>query len=72
MRFGTHNFPGEAGRHTDQQGVDCPGRVFEAKHVGTGAVYINEVECTTCRREMSASEDRLLPDSTITNLDEAV
>jgi hypothetical protein len=63
MRRGTHHFPGDAGKHTDPQGQDCAGRIFEAKQVGVGGVYINRVECTTCHREISSSEDRLMPDT---------
>ncbi len=71
MRFGTHQFPGDAGKHTDQQGQNCLGRLFEAKQVAVGGAYTNRVECTTCHREMPASEDRLLPDSPMTSLYEA-
>lgn len=63
IRFGTHQFPGDAGKHVDSQGVDCPGRIFETKAVGTGAAYTNYVTCTACQRELAATEDRLLPDA---------
>ena len=63
MRFGTIQFPGDAGKHLNSQREDCLGRVFNVKQVGVGTVYVNRVECTACHREMSASEDRLLPDS---------
>jgi hypothetical protein len=63
MRFGTHQFPGDAGEHTDPQGAPCLGRMFEAKHVGVGGAYTNWVECIVCHKEMPATEERLLPDS---------
>jgi hypothetical protein len=72
MRFGTHQFPGDREEHNDAQGAPCLGRTFEAKQIGTGGVYINWVECTACHKEMRAAEDRLLPESTITDLDEAI
>jgi hypothetical protein len=71
MRFGTHQFPGDAGRHVSPQGEDCLGRIFEAKQVGVGGAYVNRVECAVCHRVMPASEDRLLPDSPMTSLYEA-
>jgi hypothetical protein len=71
MRFGTHHFPGDAGEHTDPQGQNCTGRVFEAKYVGVQGAYINRVECTTCHRQISSSEDRLMPDSPWSGLYEA-
>jgi hypothetical protein len=63
MRFGTHQFPGDAGKHVDSQGLDCLGRTFETKAVGTGAAYTNYVICTVCQRELAATEDRLLPNA---------
>jgi hypothetical protein len=54
-------FDGNLGRHSNPQAQECSGRLFEAKHVGVGGVYVNEVECTTCKRLLPAVEDRLLP-----------
>lgn len=35
--------------------------MFTAKVVGVGGVYVNEVECTVCKRVLAAVEGRLLP-----------
>jgi hypothetical protein len=59
--FNTIEFPGDLGRHSDPHGQECSGRLFTAKSVGVGGVYVNEVECTTCERVLPAVEDRLLP-----------
>jgi hypothetical protein len=56
----TYTFSGDKGKHTDDQGQDCPGRSFYAKMVGVGGIYINTVECTTCNKELKAGEDSLL------------
>jgi len=57
----TVHFYGDLGKHSDPHGQECSGRLFTAKHVGVGGVYVNEVECTTCKRVLPAVEDRLLP-----------
>lgn len=57
----TVQFGGDLGKHSDLHGKECSGRLFMAKHVGVGGVYVNEVECTTCKRALPAVEDRLLP-----------
>ena len=61
MRFGTVQFAGDLGKHLDSQGQECPGRFFKVKQVGTGAVYVNYVECKTCQRELPATEDSRVP-----------
>ena len=64
MKVGsTVNFPGDLGKHSDLQGQDCPGRLFEPRQVGIGGVYINRVECKVCHRELPAWEGRLGADS---------
>ena len=60
MRWGTREFLGEAGRHSNESGVDCWGRKFEAKSVGVGGIFVNVVACTTCRCELAASEQSIL------------
>ena len=57
----TVQFSGDLGKHSDPHGKECSGRLFTAKHVGVGGVYVNEVECSTCKRVLAAVEDRLLP-----------
>lgn len=56
----TVTFPGDAGKHNNDQGQDCPGRSFYAKLVGVGANYINTAECTTCHKELQSGEHSLL------------
>ena len=71
MRFGTHHFAGDAGMHTDPTGQNCQGRVFKAIQVGYRGAYANKVGCTTCHREIAATEDRLMPETQWTSLYEA-
>jgi len=61
VRFGTTvQFVGKRGEHNDPQGKTCPGRFFDVKQVGVGGAYTNYVECTTCHRELPATEGQLL------------
>lgn len=50
---------GNAGRHTDHSGKECPGRSFDVLYVGSGGVHAKQVSCTVCRREFMAWEDGL-------------
>jgi hypothetical protein len=56
----TYTFPGESGKHDDNEKKVCLGRSFVAKVVGVGGVYTNVVECTFCGRELNAFENALV------------
>jgi hypothetical protein len=60
-------FAGEYGKHVNPRGEDCPGRSFTAKYVGVGGAYMNTVVCTFCQKELLASEEALLPESSTAN-----
>ncbi len=64
-------FAGKKGRHLDDARAECPGRDFEVKQVGAND-HIQRVQCTTCHREVSASDNRvwdfsIVPPSKIEN-----
>jgi len=53
-------FPGQKGRHLDSEQHDCPGREFEVTQAGPNGVYIRKVCCKTCKREISATDNRIM------------
>lgn len=60
MRFETVPFPGDAGKHTDRDHRECAGRKFKVNSRGVGGIYINYVECLSCRLELAAFENGLV------------
>jgi hypothetical protein len=60
MKPGTVPFLGEAGRHRNLEGMDCPGRQFLVRVRGVGGSYTNKVECTACHRWLDATDDGLV------------
>ena len=62
LLFPSVKFEGDRGKHLDQSGQDCGGRVFEIIVVGTGGVYSRTVECTRCQRRLRAYSDSLAPE----------
>lgn len=57
MTFGTIQLLGDAGKHRNPDGDDCPSRQFSVKAAGVGAIYTDEVECMRCHRRFEATAD---------------
>lgn len=60
--FPSMKFEGDRGKHVDQSGQDCAGRVFDVIVVGTGGAYGRTVGCTRCQRRLRAYNDSLAPE----------
>lgn len=60
VRRGTHEFRGDAGKHSDKNGNECAGRIFEAKVLAVVGIHQNVVMRMICGCELAAFEDRIV------------
>jgi hypothetical protein len=52
--------PGDAGKHQNSEGHDCPGRQFTVRSRGLGGSYTDNVECQACHQVLEAVGEHLL------------